>query len=153
MSRPIPTPAEVVLKRLAMATFAILAAGCTVAACSSTPTTSTTSTTSTRASANASTTTTTPLPPTTSTTTAENAACFQVFAGIGAITSASITAKATQVANNCSPADLHDVANARVEFTAHGQPLNGLGQALVAGAVKIAEQAACPSHPHTQLCP
>jgi hypothetical protein len=151
MCRPVPSNAEVVLKRLAMATLAVLAAGLVVAACSSTPAAQPTTTTSTRVGVSA--TTTAPLPSTTSTTTAENAACFQVFAGIGAITSASITAKATQVANNCSPADLHDVANARVEFTAHGQPLNALGQALVADAVKIVEQAACPSHPHTKLCP
>jgi hypothetical protein len=139
------------LKRLAMVTLAVLAAGVAVAACSSTPAAQPTTTTSTRATA--STTTTAPLPPTTSTTTAENAACFQVFAGIGAITSANISAKAAQVADNCSPTALHDVVNARVEFTAHGQPLNSVGQALVTGAVNIAETAACPTHPHTQLCP
>lgn len=151
MSRPVPSNAEVVLKRLAMVTLAVLAAGLGGAACSSTPAAQPTTTTSTRVSA--STTTTAPLPPTTSTTTAENAACFQVFAGIGAITSANIKAKAAQVADHCSPADLHDVANARIEFTAHGQPLNSVGQGLVAAAVNIVEQAACPSNPHTELCP
>jgi pectin methylesterase-like acyl-CoA thioesterase len=138
------------LKRLAMATLALLAAGLAVTACSSTPAAQSTTTTSTRTTAS---TTTTPLPPTTSTTTAENASCFQVFAGIGAITSANIKAEAAPVADNCSPTDLHDVVNARVEFTAHGRPLNAVGQALVAGAVSIAERAACPSNPHTKLCP
>jgi uncharacterized lipoprotein len=151
MSRPVPSIAEVVVKRLATATLAVLVAGLGVAACSSTPAAQTRTTTSTRATAT--TTTTTPLPPTTSTTTVETAACFRVFAGIGAITSANIKAKAAQVADNCSPADLHDVANARIEFTAHGQPLNAVGKALVAQAVNIAELAACPAHPHTKLCP
>jgi hypothetical protein len=151
MSRPVPSIAEVVVRRQATATLAVLVAGLVVAACSSTPAAQPTTTTSTRATA--STTTTAPLPPTTSTTTVGNAACFRVFAGIGAITSANIKAKAAQVADNCSPSDLHDVANARVEFTAHGQPLNSVGQALVAEAVNLAEQAACPSRPHTKLCP
>ena len=151
MSRPVPSIAEVVLKRLATVTLAVLVGGLGVAACSSTPAAQPRTTTSTRATV--STTTTAPLPPTTSTTTVGNAACFQVFASIGAITSATIKAKAAPVANNCSPADLHDVANARIEFTAHGQPLNAVGKALVAEAVTIAEQAACPTHPHTKLCP
>jgi hypothetical protein len=151
MSRPVPSIAEVVLKRLATVTLAVLVAGLGVAACSSTPAAQPGTTTSTRATASAA--TTAPLPPTTSTTTVGNAACFRVFASIGAITSGAIKAKAALVANNCSPADLHDVANARVEFTAHGRPLNAVGQALVAEAVSIAEQAACPTNPHSELCP
>lgn len=116
-----------------------LAAGVLAAACSSTPTAKAPNTTSTA--------------PYTSTTTADNAACFQVFSNIGAITTANITPDATQVATNCSPADLKAVATARVEFTANGAKLNAIGLGIAAAAAKVVELAACPSNPHTKLCP
>ena len=142
------------VKRMLTMSLALVVVGLAAAGCSSAPTAqkppTSPTTTSTTASTTTSSSTTGGI---TTTTTAGEAPCFAVFANVNAISTGDLKPYRKQIADNCSPSDLLAVVTQRVEYTADGRPLNGIGQAVVSGAVALTDKAVCPSNPHTKLCP